>query len=61
MRDFLPLHKKHCYACINWDGNRTVYADEGKIKVDEREKAHCRLWHEDRAGSQECERFIPIC
>ena len=60
MRDFFPLNQQHCYACLNWDGNRTVYHKDNIIKADDHEKANCSVFHELRMGRQECDKFNPI-
>jgi hypothetical protein len=60
MRDFHPLSSKKCYACLNWDGVRTVYHTEKKIKVDDTEKGACKYWHKNFQGRDICEQFNPI-
>lgn len=48
---------KRCYACIQWDGQRTWYPAERMVRVDESREGHCRMFHEKRKGSATCERF----
>ncbi len=60
MRDLRPMNAKRCYACLNWDGVRTVYHSEKKIKADDNEKANCRFYHQPRFGHDSCEQFNPI-
>lgn len=60
MRDFHPLNQKRCFACMNWDGVRTVYSTEHKVKVDDTDEANCRYWHKKYHGRDTCEQFNPI-
>lgn len=56
-RDLHPYRVQKCYACIQWEGNRTYFADKKAIKADLGEQGHCRLFHVLKKGSQTCERF----
>lgn len=59
-RDFHSANVKRCYACGNWEGNRTFYSAERKVKVDDRESANCHFWHKKTDGSDTCEQYVPM-
>lgn len=54
-RDLQPANKKNCYTCIQWQGARSLFKDQQKIKVDVREAGNCALWHRPMRGNQVCE------
>ncbi|HNY22089.1 MAG TPA: hypothetical protein PKO22_08070 [Treponemataceae bacterium] len=54
------MNKKKCYACLNWDGNRTLDAAKKTITVDLNEKANCKLWHKLFAAKDECDKINQI-
>jgi hypothetical protein len=60
MQDLLPLSTKHCYSCMNWEGVRTVYTKDKKVKADSKENANCVYWHKKVLGGKCCEQFNPI-
>ncbi len=60
MRDTQPMNKKKCYACLNWDGNRTLDAAKKTITVDLNEKANCKLWHKPFAAKDDCDKINQI-
>jgi hypothetical protein len=54
-RELQPANKKACYTCRQWQGNRTLMKDVGKIKVDIREEGNCSLWHKKMRGDKCCD------
>lgn len=52
--------KKNCYACIQWDGQRSYYADKQIIKVDIGREGVCRITRQKIKGSGHCESFFPL-
>ncbi len=59
-RDFHSADAKRCYCCGNWDGNRTFYNAERKVKVDDRETANCRFYHTKKDGNDSCDQWVPM-
>lgn len=62
-QNFEPLGKKRCYACIQWEGNRTMSLDKnGKkvLKVDIVSEGHCVVHHCKMRGSKTCDQFFPL-
>lgn len=59
-QDFKKIDVKRCYACIQWDGQRTWYPEKRLMKVAENSEANCRVFHERKRGSASCEHFMPI-
>jgi len=51
---------KHCYACIQWDGQRTFYPDKKQIKVDAGIEGVCRITHQKTRGNGRCDQFFPL-
>ncbi|HOX91486.1 MAG TPA: hypothetical protein PLC54_01085 [Spirochaetales bacterium] len=52
--------KRACYACIQWDGQRSYYADKQIIKVDPGKEGLCRVSHKKVRGSSQCESFYAL-
>ncbi len=52
--------KKHCYACIQWDGQRSYYPDKKIIKVDVGNLGICRVTRQKTKGSGQCDQFFPL-
>jgi hypothetical protein len=59
-KDYKPMMEAHCYACMNWDGVRSLVYEKKKILADDREHANCRFWHKAMQGSDTCNQFNPI-
>jgi hypothetical protein len=59
-QEFMEAGKKHCYACIQWDGQRTYYADKKIIKVDTGKEGTCRITRQKIKGSGHCDQFFPL-
>lgn len=51
---------KHCYACIQWDGQRTFYPEKTQIKVDAGIEGVCRITRQKIKGSGHCDQFFPL-
>ena len=49
-QEFRPIDAKHCYTCIQWDGQRTWYAEKKLVKVDEKKEGLCRVLHKNVKG-----------
>lgn len=60
MRDIRPLNQRRCFTCLNWDGTRTIYQAEKKIKCDDTDSANCRYWHQPKHGHDVCDQHNPI-
>lgn len=52
--------KKQCYACIQWDGQRTYYPEKHTIKVDVNREGKCRVSRQMVKGSSHCEQYFPL-
>jgi len=59
-QEIKPAGKKYCYACIQWDGQRSYYADKQTIKVDTGREGVCRITRRKIKGSCQCESFFPL-
>jgi len=51
---------KHCFACVQWDGQRTIDPKTKAVKVDKTKEENCRLHHKTMKGSGTCEHFFPL-
>jgi hypothetical protein len=51
---------KRCYACIQWDGQRTFYPEKKQIKVDVGSMGTCLVTHTKIKGSGHCDQFFPL-
>jgi len=59
-RDIRPAKAKRCYACIQWEGNRTYLRDKNEIKVDIGQEGNCLLFHIQKTGNQTCDKFVQL-
>lgn len=59
-QDLKKAGMKRCYACIQWEGQRTYYADKQLIKVDVGRTGNCLVLHKPVKGSHFCEEFFPL-
>lgn len=59
-QDFKPIDAKHCYTCIQWDGQRNWYPEKKVVKVDEKKEGPCRVFHKNVKGDCVCDHFFPI-
>lgn len=59
-QDFKKIDERHCFSCIQWDGQRTYYPDKKVIKVDVSKEALCRISRKKIRGSSICERYFPM-
>jgi len=59
-KDYEAMNEKRCYACMNWDGIRSVDSAKRKILVDQRDTSNCRYWHVNKQGDDTCVQFNPI-
>jgi len=62
-QDFEPLNKKRCYACIQWDGIRTISVDQdGKkvLRVDKHVDGYCNQRHLKIRGDKTCKLFFKV-
>ena len=60
MKDYKPLGKHHCYACIQWDGSRSLENKDKGIMVDVSSEGTCRIKHTKVKGSFLCTEFFPL-
>jgi hypothetical protein len=51
---------KHCYACIQWEGQRTYYPEKQIIKVDINREGKCLVHKKEVKGSSFCEQYFPL-
>jgi len=59
-QEFKEIGTKHCYTCIQWDGQRTFYPEKKTIKVDAGAIGKCRITHQPVKGSGHCEQHFPL-
>ncbi|HOK00285.1 MAG TPA: hypothetical protein PLW34_12075 [Termitinemataceae bacterium] len=59
-QDLKKAGMKRCYACIQWEEQRTYYADKQLIKVDVGRTGNCLVLHKQVKGSHSCEEFFPL-
>lgn len=60
MQDFKPAGVAKCYACIQWEGQRSFYPDKKQIKVDTKIEGHCLVHHKKTKGESTCEKYFPL-
>lgn len=51
---------KRCYACIQWEGQRTYYPEKKQIKVDPAREGNCLMLHKKIRGDGNCEHFFAL-
>jgi hypothetical protein len=59
-QDIYHFGAKHCYACIQWDGRRTVEQDSKTIRTDAGSEGRCLVKHQNVKGTYYCDLFFPI-
>ena len=59
-QDMKDAGAKRCYACIQWEGQRTYYRDTKKIKVDVGREGNCLVHHRMEKGSHFCDQYFPL-
>ena len=59
-QDLKKAGVKRCYACIQWEGQRTYYSDKKLIKVDALREGNCLVHHKKVKGSSSCDQFFPL-
>jgi hypothetical protein len=59
-QDILKLGAHHCYACIQWDGTRTVEHEKKQIRADAVSEGICLVKHSKVKGNHVCELYFPI-
>lgn len=60
MQELKESGTKHCYACIQWDGQRSFYPDKKQIKVDAGCEGVCRITRQKVKGGAHCDQFFPL-
>jgi hypothetical protein len=60
MQDIFNFGAKHCYACIQWSGHRTVDEYKKTIRVDIHTDGRCLVKKQDVKGSSHCPEFFAI-
>jgi hypothetical protein len=60
MQDLLPMGVKKCYACNQWDGNRTFDHTKKKVRVDQASSGNCRILRKPVKGRECCDNFFPL-
>lgn len=56
-QDLKKAGVKRCYACIQWEGQRTYYSDKKMFKVDTHREGNCLVLHHKTKGSHFCDHF----
>ncbi|TFG84532.1 MAG: hypothetical protein E4H20_02930 [Spirochaetales bacterium] len=59
-QEMMEVGTKHCYACIQWDGQRSYYPDKKLIKVDATKEGICRITRQKVKGGGRCEQYFPL-
>lgn len=59
-QDLKKAGVKRCYACTQWEGQRTYYPDKKMFKVDDHREGNCLVRHAKVKGSNVCEHFFPL-
>lgn len=60
MQELKPAGVKRCYACIQWEGQRTYYTEKKEFKVDVRKEGNCLVQQKKVNGSGFCDKFFPL-
>lgn len=60
MQDVVGSDAKRCYACIQWEGQRSFDHATKKIKVDAAGMGYCLVKHCSTKGSFACEHYFQI-
>lgn len=60
MQDLKASEAKRCYACIQWEGQRTFYSEKKMIKVDANKEGNCLVLHKKIKGTGFCEQYFPL-
>jgi hypothetical protein len=60
MQDLLPQGSRHCFACIQWDGQRTYHPERNIIKVAPASEGTCRIKRSKVKGSSVCDQFFAL-
>jgi hypothetical protein len=60
MQDFHEFGARHCYACIQWDGRRTIDQTAKKIRADIGSEGRCLVKHASVRGTHSCELYFPL-
>ncbi len=59
-QDLKEAGVKRCYACIQWEGQRTYYPEKKQIKVDVKREGNCLMLHKKTKGDSSCEHFFAL-
>jgi len=59
-QDLKKAGVKRCYACIQWEGQRTYYREKKQIKVDPGKEGNCLIYRKKVKGSFACDKFHPL-
>lgn len=59
-QDFKEAGKFYCYACIQWDGQRSYYPEKKLIKVDVGREGICRVSKKKVKGNSHCDSYFPL-
>jgi hypothetical protein len=60
MQDLHQIGTRHCYACIQWDGTRTVDRTAKMIRADIGSEGRCLVKHTSVRGTHTCELYFPL-
>jgi hypothetical protein len=59
-KDYRKMDAQRCYACLQWDGERTLDKVKRLILVDDGKESNCRLLHKKVKGSSSCDKFYQL-
>lgn len=59
-QDIHQLGARHCYACIQWDGARSVDHEAKTIRADISSEGRCLIKHQTAKGTHICELYFPL-
>jgi len=59
-QDLKEANAKRCYACIQWEGQRTYDPVKKLIKVDAGREGNCLVQHKKVKGTHFCDQYFPL-
>jgi hypothetical protein len=60
MQELHQFGARHCYACIQWDGTRTVDQTAKMIRADIGSDGRCLVKHASVRGTHSCDLYFPL-
>jgi hypothetical protein len=59
-QDIHRFGQRHCFACIQWDGKRSVDQAAKTIRADIGSDGRCLVKHATVKGTHSCNLFFPL-